>query len=159
MDELDVLQEMDVTRKAFRKAVYIALILSVVGLALVCLPIVGLRYTGEFASSWFPQIVVGYAGMILMIEVVGIPLRSELTRFWAGALFALVMFLVGVLAGSATSMVVYQDFDPTSYIVKPLYWLGMYGLIPALVIGFIGAAILRSTSKKTGEQDAPSNGG
>ena len=142
---------MNVTRKAFRKAVYIALILSVVGLALVCLPIVGLRYTGEFASSWFPQIMVGYAGMILMIEVVGIPLRSELTRFWAGALFALVMFLVGVLAGSATSMVVYQDFDPTSYIVKPLYWLGMYGLIPALVIGFIGAAILRSTSKKTGE--------
>jgi hypothetical protein len=69
-------------------------------------------------------------------------------------LFALVLFLVGVLAGSATSMVVYQDFDPSSYIVKPLYWLGMYGLIPALLIGFIGAAILRSTSKKTGEHDS-----
>jgi hypothetical protein len=143
---------MNVTRKEFRKAVYIALILSFVGLALVCLSIVGLRYTGEFAFSWFPQIVVGYAGMILIIEVVGIPLRSELTRFWVGALFALTLFLVGVLSGSATSMVVYQDFDPISYIVKPLYWLGIYGLIPALVIGFIGSAILRSTSTKTGEQ-------
>jgi hypothetical protein len=30
----------------------------------------------------------------------------------------------------------------------------MYGLIPALIIGFIGAAVLRFTSKKTGEQDA-----
>ena len=150
---------MNVTRKAFRKAVYIALIMSVVGLALVCLPIVGLRYTGEFASSWFPQIVVGYAGMVLMIEFIGVPLRSKLTRFWAGALFALMLFLLGVLAGSATSMVVYQEFDPTSYIVKPLYWLGMYGLIPALAIGFIGTAILRFTSKKTGEQAAPSNGG
>lgn len=148
---------MNVTRKAFRKAVYIALILSVGGLALVCLPIVSPRYTAEFASSWFPQIVAGYAAMILTIEVVGIPLRSELTRFWAGALFALGLFLVGVLGGSATSMVVYRDFDPTSYIVKPLYWLGMYGLIPALVVGLIGAAILRSTSRKTGEQGADGN--
>lgn len=143
-----------VTRKAFRKAVYIALILSVIGLVLVCLPIVGLRYTGEFASSWLLQIVAGYAAMILIIEVVGIRLRSELTRFWAGAAFALALFIVGVLAGSTTSMVVYQDFDPFSYIVKPLYWLGVYGLIPALIIGCSGAAILRFASKKTGEQDA-----
>jgi hypothetical protein len=142
---------MIVTRKAFRKAVYVALILSVVGLALVCLPIVGLRDTGKFASSWLPQIVAGYVAMILIIEVVGIRLRSELTRFWAGAAFALALFIVGVLAGSATSMIVYRDFDPFSYIVKPLYWLGMYGLIPALIIGCIGAAILRSTSKGTGE--------
>ncbi len=142
---------MIVTRKAFRKAVYVALILSVVGLALVCLPIVGLRDTGKFASSWLPQIVAGYVAMILIIEVVGIRLRSELTRFRAGAAFALALFIVGVLAGSATSMIVYRDFDPFSYIVKPLYWLGMYGLIPALIIGCIGAAILRSTSKGTGE--------
>lgn len=153
----DVLQEMNVTRKAFRKAVYISLILSVIGLALVCLPIVGLRYTGEFASSWFPQIAAGYAAMILLIEVVGIPLRAEFTRFWAGALFALALFMTGVLAGSATSMAVYQDFDPVSYVVKPLYWLGMYGLVPALIIGFIGAAILRSTSEKTGEQVTDGN--
>jgi hypothetical protein len=44
-------QEMIVTRKVFRRAVYTALILSVIGLGLVCLPIVGLRYTAEFASS------------------------------------------------------------------------------------------------------------
>jgi hypothetical protein len=62
--------------------------------------------------------------------------------------------MAGVLAGSATSMVVYRDFDPFSYVVKPLYWLGMYGLIPALVIGGIGAAILRVISKKASEQVA-----
>jgi hypothetical protein len=145
---------MIVTRKAFRKAVYISIILSVVGLALVCLPLVGLRDTGKFASAWLPQIVAGYAAMILMIEVVGIHLRSELTRVWAGAAFALALFIVGVLAGSAASMVIYQDFDPVSYVLKPLYWLGMFGLIPALLIGCIGAAILRSTSKMTGEKVA-----
>lgn len=142
---------MIVTRKAFRKAVYISILLSVVGLALVCLPLVGLRDTGIFASSWLPQIVAGYAAMILLIEGVGIHLRSELARTWAGAAFALVLFMAGVLAGSATSMVVYRDFDPFSYVVKPLYWIGMYGLIPALVIGGIGAAILRVISKKASE--------
>jgi len=143
---------MTVTRKAFRKAVYMSLVLSVFGLALVCLSVVGLRHTGEFAFSLLPQLVAGYAAMILTIEVVGIRLRSQLTRTWAGAAFALALFLAGVVAGSATSMVVYHDFDLFSYIVKPLYWLGLYGLIPALVIGGIGAAILRSISKKAGEQ-------
>jgi len=144
-------KKMIVPRKAFRKAVYLALILSVVGLVLVCLPIVGLKQTVEFASSYFPQLAAGYAAMILIIELVGVPMRSELTRFWTGAFFALALFLVGVIAGSATSMVVYQDFDPQSYIVKPLFWLGMYGMIPATLIGFMGAGILRVISKKTAD--------
>lgn len=145
---------MNVTRKAFRKAVYLALAISILSLALVCLPIVGLRYTGEFAVSFLPQIAAGYAAMILVIEVAGIPLRSGLTKSWAGAVFALILFLIGVAVGSATSMIVYQDFDPHSYIVNPLYWLGMYGLIPALTVGFIGSAILRRTVNNEGEQDS-----
>ena len=148
---------MTVTRKAFRKAVYLALAISVLGLALVCLPIVGLRYTAEFAVSCLPQIAAGYAAMILVIEVAGIPLRSGLTKFWAGAVFALALFLIGVAVGSATSIIVYQDFDPHSYIVKPLYWLGMYGLIPALAVGFIGSAILRRTVNNEGEQGGAPN--
>ena len=66
---------MIVTRKIFRRAVYLTLILSVVGLGLVCLPIVGLRDTTAFAASWLPQIAAGYVAMILMIEAVGIRLR------------------------------------------------------------------------------------
>jgi hypothetical protein len=148
---------MKITRKAFRIASYVALALSVAGLFLVCWPIIGLANALKSATSWFPQITVGYLAMILAIEVVGIPLRSELTRFWASGIYAFGLFIVGVLAASATSMIVYQDFDSTSYIVKPLFWLGMYGFIPALIIGFMGAAILRLTSKKTGEQDASGN--
>lgn len=145
---------MIVTRKAFRKAVYSSILLSVVGLALVCLPLVGWSDSVGFASSWTLQIVAGYAAIILVIEGVGIHLRSELTRIWAGAAFAVALFTVGVVAGSATSMLIYQDFDPVSYVVKPLYWLGMYGLIPALVIGCIGVAILRLTSEMPEKQVA-----
>jgi hypothetical protein len=145
---------MNVTKKAFRLAVYPALVLSVAGLALVCFLIIGPQYTAKWAALWFPQIAAGFAAMILFIEVLGIRLRSHLTHFRAGALFAFFLFISGVLSGSATSMVVYQDYDPHSYIVKPLFWMGIYGFIPAMIIGLIGALILRATSKMTGEQAA-----
>lgn len=44
-----------------------------------------------------------------------------------------------------------QDFDPESYIVKPLFWLGMYGMIPAFLIGLMDAGILRVISRKAGD--------
>lgn len=138
---------MTVTRKSFRKAVYMALLLSVFGLALVCLPIVGLKYTMEFANAWLPQIAVGYAAMILVIELVGIPLRSSLSRYWAGAIFAFFLFILGAACGAATSMLRYQDPDAYSCIVKPLYWLGLFGFIPAAIIGIIGSWILRWTNQ------------
>jgi len=145
---------MNVTPRAFRLAVYPALILSLAGLALVCLPIIGAQNTAKSATSWFPQIAAGYAAMILIIEVVGIRLRSHLIRLGAGALFAFLLFIAGVLGGSAASMIVYQDYDPHSYIVKPLFWMGIVGFIPAMIVGIIGASILRATSRKTGEQAA-----
>ena len=137
---------MNVTPRAYRLAVYPALVLSVAGLALVCLPIIGPQYTARWAVSWLPQIAAGYAAMILIIEAVGVRLRSHLIRFGAGALFAICLFIAGVLAGSATSMIVYQDPDPGSYVGKPLFWMGIYGFIPAMIIGLVGALILRMTS-------------
>ncbi len=139
---------MRTTRKAFRKAVYGALLLSVLGLAVVCLLIAGPARTMEWTASASLQIAVGYAAMILSIELAGIRLRSKLTRRWAGALFALLLFIVGVLAGSATSMVLYRDFEAYSYIVKPLFWMGIYGFIPAAMIGCIGSSLLRWTNNR-----------
>ena len=147
---------MIVTRSSFRKAVYATLALSIVGLALVCLPIVGPTYTAKFASAYWSQIAVGYVAMTLLIEIAGVPLRSTLCQSWAGALFAFCVFVIGVVAGSAVSMFLYGDMDAHSYIVKPLFWLGFYGFIPAAVIGAIGSAILRAQSKN-GEQDAAPN--
>lgn len=143
---------MIVTRTAFRKAAYTALILSVAGLLLVCMPIFGLQQTGRFASEWVVQIAAGYAAMALVIEVAGIHFRSELTRFRAGGLFGFALFIVGALAGSATSMILHMDFNPILYVMTPLFFLAIYGFIPALIIGFIGVSILRSESKKTIEQ-------
>jgi FtsH-binding integral membrane protein len=155
----DVLQEMNVTPKAFRLAFYPTLVLSLAGLALVCWLIIGMQNTAKSAISWLPQIAVGYAAMILIVEVVGIRLRSHLTRFGVGTLFAFFLFIAGVLGGSATSMVVYQSYDPGSYNFNTPYWMGIYCFIQALVIGLIGTLVLRATSRKTGEQVSGGNSG
>jgi uncharacterized membrane protein YeaQ/YmgE (transglycosylase-associated protein family) len=55
----------------------------------------------------------------------------------------LFVFLIGVLSGSVTSMFVYRDFSLVDYIIKPLYWLGMFGFIPAFIVGVIGSFIAR----------------
>jgi hypothetical protein len=136
----------NVSRAAFRRAAYPSLLLSVAGLFLVCTVMVGLEDAQVFARSWLPQIAVGYLAMILGIELVGLRLRSWLVRFRAGALFALGLFLVGAVAGSSASMVLYQDFDPMSYVMAPLFWLGLLGLLPALVVGLIGTILLRAVS-------------
>ena len=62
--------------------------------------------------------------------------------FLAG-LFAICVFLIGVLSGSVTSMFVYRDFSLLDYIIKPLYWLGMFGFIRAFIVGVIGSFIAR----------------
>ena len=156
VDELDVLQEMNTSPRAFRIVTYVALVMSIAVLVL-CFPFIGPHNGLDFARAWFPQIAAGYAVMILTIEVVGIPLRVKLTSFWAAGFFTFTLFMVGMVGAAATLIFVYQDDDPIPAISVTLFRFGMYGFIPQLIIGFVGAAALRFTSKKTGEQDAPSN--
>ena len=40
-------------------------------------------------------------------------------------------------------MFVYRDFSLFDYIIKPLYWLGMFGFIPAFIVGVVGSFIAR----------------
>ncbi|MEM7698237.1 MAG: hypothetical protein AAF236_07530 [Verrucomicrobiota bacterium] len=138
---------MTVTCSSFRKAVYPTLGLSLAGLVLICLPIIGPAYTAMFAGAYWIQLVAGYLAMILLIELVGVPIRSAFQRCWAGIIFALCLFIVGILAGSSTSMLLYGDMDAHSYVVKPLFWMSYYGFIPAAVIGAIGSGLIRAMNK------------
>jgi hypothetical protein len=146
---------MIVTRKAYRKAVYGTLLLSLFGLALVSLSVIGSKGAIHFTIAFYPQVVVGYALIVLIIELAGIPLRSALSRYWVGALFAISLFITGVIAGSASSMAFYHDANAFSYIVKPLFWLSAYGLIPAAIIGFIGTGLLRVINKMQNKASLP----
>jgi hypothetical protein len=57
--------------------------------------------------------------------------------------YFVVVFLVGAVSSSFTSMLVFREFSIEDYLAKPIYWLCLFGLAPAFVLGVIGAAILR----------------
>ena len=145
---------MTVTRSSFRTVVYSALAVSVLGLILVCLLILGADYTQKFAASYWPQILAGYFAMLVIVELLGVPLRSGLCHYWAGMIFSVTLFLVAVVTGSVTSMILYGDMDVHSYVVKPLFWLGFYGFIPAAIIGAFSTGFVRARSY-CAEQDVP----
>jgi hypothetical protein len=112
----------------------------------------GLKEGLKLVASYPIQIAVGYTAMALFIEFVGIPRRARLNRFGAGILFAIALYVTGVLSGSASSMLIYRDWDFVSYVIGPLFWMGFYGVLPAALFGVIGTGILRKDRK-----DAPSN--
>ena len=64
--------------------------------------------------------------------------RPLLTGF-----FAVGVFLVGVLAGCSTSMLLYWDFDPEAWLLRPLVWLGFVGGVPAFLVGLLGSRLAR----------------
>ncbi|MEK7952941.1 hypothetical protein [Luteolibacter soli] len=138
-----------VTTKAFRRAFYLTLGLSVSGLVIVCLLMLGPKVTFQCATGYAVQIAASYTAMILAAETSGIFRRSELRGYAAGVVFAIFLFITGVLCGSATSMFVYRDFDMSSYVVKPLFWMGLYGVLPAAAFGLIGTHLLRRISSAT----------
>jgi hypothetical protein len=137
-----------VTPNAFRRAVYPTLCVSLPALIGVCTLMFGLKEGLKLAASYPIQIAVGYAAMVLFIEFVGIPRRARLHRFGTGILFAIALFITGVLSGSASSMLLYRDLDFVSYVIGPLFWMGFYGVLPAAVFGVIGAGVLRMTHKE-----------
>ncbi len=120
------------------------LALSLVGLMVVCLAIIGPAYTVEFAGAYWMQIVAGYLAMVFLIELIGVPFRSAFRHYWAGMIFAFGLFVFGVLAGASTSIFLYGDMDAHSYIGKPLFWMSIYGFIPAVTIGAMGTGVIRA---------------
>jgi hypothetical protein len=138
----------NVTPNDLRRAVYPTLCLSLPGLIGVCTLMLGLKEGLKLAASYPIQIAVGYAAMVLFVEFVGIPRRARLHRFGAGILFAIALFITGVLSGSASSMLVYWDFDFVPYVIGPLFWMGFYGVLPAALFGVIGTGVLRMTHKE-----------
>lgn len=147
---------MNISIKNFRTSIYKTLIFSFFGLILICILVAGFSGLAYAATYYIPQILVGYAAMVLLIEYLGIKIRNRLLSYWVGPLFSILTFLVGIISGSFTSMIMYNDWDFFDFIVKPLYWIGLFGLLPCLIIGIFGTKSLRS-GISSGEQDAAPN--
>jgi len=139
---------MKVTPEQFRSAFYSALGLSLPGLMLVWFLLLGPVEAFKFAAPYAVQIAVGYLAMILVAETFGISLREELCGYGAGIVFAIVLFLIGVLGGSASSAILHWEEFDLRWVIGPLFWMGFYGVLPAAVFGLIGTSLLRKTTDR-----------
>ncbi|MCW1922206.1 hypothetical protein OKA05_06555 [Luteolibacter arcticus] len=139
---------MNVTPSAFRRTIYPTLCLSLPGLVAVCSLFFGLSGALQSSAYYQVQIALGYAAMILVIELVGVPLRTRLWHFWAGIPFSVFLFTVGVFAGCAASMLVYPDVDFVPHVFAPFFLISVYGFLPATVFGVIGTLILRGITPR-----------
>jgi len=137
-----------VTPNQFRRAIYPTLFLSLPGLMLVCLILLGPNGGLKLVASFPVQIAAGYLAMILVAETVGISLRDELCGYGAGIFFAIMLFLSGVVFGSASSAILYWKEFELRWVLGALFWMGFYGVLPAAVFGVIGTGLLRKTADR-----------
>lgn len=129
---------------AFRRAIAWSLALSVPLLVGVCVLVAGFRDGTRLAFAYPVQAAAAFSCMYAFGWWAAPRWGPRCARHSVLAgLFAVSVFLIGVLSGSVTSMFVYRDFSLFDFIIKPLYWLGMFGFIPAFIVGVVGSLIAR----------------
>jgi len=134
---------MDITPNEFRRAVYSNLCLSFPGLLAIMSATFDLKSALEIAAAIPVQIIVGYVTMVLIIERVAVPHRDQFQFFCVGVPFAVFLFISGLFAGSALSMIL----DPSVGLFVDLIWVlllgSLVGALPAAVFGMIATCMLR----------------
>jgi hypothetical protein len=127
-----------------RRAIAWSLALSVPLLIGVCVLVAGTHDGIQLAFAYPIQAAVAFGCMFAFGWWAAPRWGPHCVRYsFLAGIFAICVFLIGVLSGSVTSMFVYRDFSLIDYIIKPLYWLGMFGFIPAFIVGVIGSFIAR----------------
>ena len=139
----------DVTPHEFRRAVYSTLCLSFPGLLAITCWIFGLKGALEVVGSIPLQIMAGYVVMALVIERVAVPHRAQFHYFCFGIPFAVLLFISGLFAGSAVSMLLYPSVELFVNIIWVLVMGSIIGALPAAIFGLIGTCILRKVRNGT----------
>ena len=128
----------------FRRAIAWSFALSVPLLIGICVLVAGIHDGTRLAFAYPIQAAVAFGCMFAFGWWAAPRWGPRCARYsFLAGFFAIFVFLIGVLSGSVTSMFVYRDFSLVDYIIKPLYWLGLFGGIPAFIVGVIGSFIAR----------------
>lgn len=128
----------------FRRSYIWSLALSIPLLLYVSLSILGGQNGIRAIAEFWIQITIAFCFMFAFGWWIAPVWGSRCTRnpFLAG-IFGFLVFAIGVLSGSASSMLLYRSCDFVGYVVKPAYWFGMIGAIPSFTVGVIGMFISR----------------
>jgi hypothetical protein len=99
-------------------------------------------------SACIPQIIIGFLGMYVFCYATAPSVGLTCIKHpWLGGFVGVAILIIGTLGGSATSLVVYRSLSIVDYVVKPLFWIVLFGAIPAYIIGFIGSITTRLIAK------------
>ena len=100
--------------------------------------------TAELLFDIWPQVVVGFCAMfafcIIGANCVG---KFCVKHPIVGGLVGIIILLVGVLFGSASSLILSKTLGIYDFVVKPLFWIMLFGTVPAFIIGFIGSLVTK----------------
>ena len=120
----------------------------------------GLSWGRRLDDIW-PNLSLGCAGMVAAsywITGRNIKYNNIVAATLTGAGFALLSLFLGILAGSTLGFLQEAQFaywpsrlpdNLFDYYVKPLFWISLFGSLPAAIIGGIWGAVLHSHKRKT----------
>lgn len=78
--------------------------------------------------------------------------KSKSMAIISGIVIAILSLEVGTILGTLPELQSDDEFDPFSWLIKPLFWINFIGFIPALVIGALfGWHLTRSISRSRGD--------
>ena len=120
---------------------------------------------GSSVIPRFPlSVTIGAATVLLVASWLGGQFASRPARSssWApafGAFTAVVALELGVLLGSIPELLADLRTGSTGlgaavfdFVVKPLYWVSLFGLLPAILLGLFFGVVLRGVLLARGEQ-------
>ena len=119
----------------------------------------GLRWGKRLDDIW-PNLTLGCTGMVLTAYwITGRKLNPNnvFAGTLTGAAFALVSLFLGTIVGSTLGFLQEAHFESWpeqlpdnlfDYYVKPLFWIALFGTLPAAIIGGIWGALLHHKQKR-----------
>ncbi len=130
--------------RAFRKASLGGLILSVPALVIVCSLVTDLAFCIQIATAAWVQILVAFAAMMGVVWFSSRTCAAACARrWWLFGIYFVGLFWVGILAGGVASLIRYQSLSASDYLLKPFFWLSLFGVIPAVCLGVIAWVLNR----------------
>ena len=125
-------------------AVLLTMVVAMTGMWLVMYGVFSSRAANDFASSCVVQLVIGF---LVIFAVAGNASESRIRAIrhnaGIGALYSCGLFVLGCAVALLSIIPRFKDWSFESCFIKPMFWLGLYGLVPAFIVGMIGSLLVR----------------
>ena len=131
-------------RRRFIIAILLTMFVALAGMWLVMCGIFIPRAANEAASGYAVQLVSGF---IVIIAVAGgaseSMIRAIRRNVGIGGVYSCGFFVLGCGVALLSVIPRFRDWSFESYFINPMFLLGLYGLVPAFIVGMIGSLLVR----------------